>query len=176
MIPASGYVSGALYWKAIPHAGVSILPPGYNTASLPPSVWWTTHAPSGQIVVVSGLGAADQSKANQVIQGLNPLADMNPRTRWEIMQGVMTLSADQLSRAWQDLANGYPDKLQLDQSKDAVVLDLVDWLSKSGTAFDAAHLDELKQRAISYYTVNYPYYLMKPAFDPTIDVNGYEAA
>src|SRR5262245_40590274 len=119
VITAPQYVDGALTAKSVGHQSVNIYPPGTPP---PGGVWSTVHTPSGQLVVVGGLSPQDQTKANSIIQALNPLADMTPRSRWEIMQGVMTLTADQLSRAWQDLANGYPDRLQLDQSLDAVVL------------------------------------------------------
>ena len=63
IIGPAPYVSAALSANAIAHGGVSVFAAG--TPADPAWPWYTTHATSGERVVVYDLAAADQARATR---------------------------------------------------------------------------------------------------------------
>jgi len=171
IVATDAYADMCLRYQKIAFVGVRVWPPG-----TPPDPGWDFHFthPDG-VVVITGIAPQDGPRAQQVLTACKLVPSVE-KSHYEIFQGLQTLTGDQLSRAWNQIAVGWPNKLQTDASPYSATFQLADWLSRTSTAFTPFELDELKQRILGIWTLNERFYLVAPLFDPTIVVPGYKPA
>jgi hypothetical protein len=185
IIGALALLSEALTARSVQCTGLCIWPPEGHVRSpesrgqpvaLATGSIVLVHATSGHRVRLDDLGAGQEALAQSVINSL-ALVPHTPKSHWELFNELAVLTGDQLSRAWNSIAEGWPNALQLDQSPYASVFNLADWLSRTSTAFNPYELDELKRRILGMWVLSQPFYLFQnPEVGSDIVILGYRAA
>lgn len=102
-------------------------------------------------------------------------APTQPRTLYAIYTDLQALTTTQQNNVWADLGSGAPPKYLLDAGANASALWVLDYLAREAGLTGAA-LTRAKFRAVAMYVQDNPAYLVRPAFDPTINVSGVEPA
>lgn len=97
------------------------------------------------------------------------------RTIYAIYTAIGALTATQQSAIWTDLTTGTPPKWATDAGPNAAAIAAIHW-SAANSGATAANLNDARRRLAAMYAQDNPGYLVAPAFDPSINVSGDEAA
>ena len=111
-----------------------------------------------------------------------PAVAMQPRRLSDIYKDIAALTSTQWQKVWTDISapvgtppTGVPRKYLSDYGVNAGPIFAMDWSVYASGASGNALLAGQKQLTAMYCQDNY-YYLVSPAFDPTINVPGNEPA
>lgn len=92
-----------------------------------------------------------------------------------IFAALSALTGPQKTAVWADLTGGSPAKWTSDRGPNAAAILMCVGITVSlAGAMTAAQLTDMKVRAVAAYVLDNPLYLVNPAFDPTINVPGWE--
>lgn len=93
-----------------------------------------------------------------------------PRTLLAIHADVMALSKPQLDAVWADLSSGTPEKHLKNSGPNTPTIFALHCVGKIGSAPDT----HTQVGIIVFFVADNPAYLVNPAFDPTINIDGSE--
>jgi hypothetical protein len=159
----------ALDDAGIPIDGVGIVDPNEE------------NPPGGHIVtrddgLVVNIGYRPEATPEQITEGDNIVMtlDISPkrvRTAWDILADISALSNKQKDNIATDLKAGNSAKIKsLGPPYEGIMMAL-DWAAITGTVIQTR---DAYCRLAAMYTQQNIYYLETPAFDPTINISGWE--
>lgn len=102
-----------------------------------------------------------------------PQPPRRPRLFRDVRADLQALSGPQKAAVWAAFTAGSPPLYQTDRGPHGAALALVQFLGET-TAFATAEQTEFQLRAVALYLLDNPGWLVKPAFDPTINIAGDE--
>ncbi|MDE2097179.1 MAG: hypothetical protein KGL39_08025 [Patescibacteria group bacterium] len=113
---------------------------------------------------------AQQQTPLDYTTSISPTARV-PRTLPAIYADLVALTAAQKTNAWADLSSGTPAKYLDDNGTEPGAIAVLDWAVRF-SGLGTAAVTDAKMRIAAIYCRDNPLYLVKPAFDPTINVPG----
>lgn len=127
-----------------------------------------------RIVAPDALTAEQQVTLAAVVAAHVAVVPSHKRTIYSIRASLNALSAAQKNAVWSDLSSGTPPKWALDAGPNAAAIAAIEWAATVPAGVTATEKTEARLRLAAMYCQDNPKYLVNPAFDPTINIDGTE--
>jgi hypothetical protein len=168
-------IAGAFASAGIPQSGLAVGPTG-SLAQYPHVVARSDGQDVGIIY--------NNATPAQITQGDNlaltmQAGEFKPRRLADIYKDLQALTAAQHTNVWNDLSAAVPGdvprKYLADPGPNAASIFVMDWnVYQSGAT--GAKLTAAQKDLIAMYVQDNPFYLKNPAFDSSINIDGWEPA
>ncbi len=121
--------------------------------------------------LLSGFTQQDQANLTAALAAIDVTRSYGPRPLYLILADLTALSAAQKTNIATDLFTGSPMKVLTDAGPNAAGIFDLEWAVQTG-GITTADKNLAKQYAAAFYLQDNPVYLVKPGFDPTINICG----